>query len=452
MLRSYQVLIGLLGLALAAGMGCGENGGDNGTGGTGGTGGAGGGAGGTGGIGGPTESKVVSLGCRNSVSLDTSILGWTITAGQVPIEPNSEFTTQFAGLAVFPESFLDTAQFVVPGGLKTAGLVSAVATVVVVSGATGDSVTLGPVDIPYTCSEGADISCDPANDTLSCMGGDNIGQICTTDEDCPDSTCVPGANTDCDPVLALNPCLPFVDIPTSDDEQTCADLDQGTPESKTAQWEKNGFCVTGPLEIGLAPETGTFTATDATEVLFGWAVEGTGATLCDGYDADPLTICDGTNDGIYDLPRPTFADPTTPTDLRVLAGVLPLALTCTMAVDSAGPDGVATCRGGANDGMACESNADTLLTIDGDNFCVGGDDDGLPCDPAETMPVPCAGGECVNNDCGAGSTCSPADQSSPTPEELLLALPIGTGGNGGAGGSGAGGSGTGGTGTGGTGG
>ncbi|MGB5695849.1 MAG: hypothetical protein WBM46_09370, partial [Polyangiales bacterium] len=381
MSRYYMVLVGLLGLALAGGVGCGgNNDGGGGTGGSGGTAGTGG-TGGTGGVIGTTESKVISLGCRNSVTDDVSILNWTLTATSEPIEPSSAFNAEFEGIAVFPESFLNTAQNVIQGGVKTAALLSTVATVRPRSGATGDAVTLGPVDLPYTCqipdAESQPVSCDPANETDTCLGGANATQPCATNDDCPGSSCVPGANTDCEPVIAQNPCRRFVDIPVTEgtplsaggctpatpglpppdcDCAPCTAIDAGDGV-KTGQCTANGFCVSGPLEIGLKPSIGTFTATDAEEVLFGWDDQDTGATV--------------TGEGTYDLIKPTFQDPTTPTDLRVQAGAIPLAVTCTMAVDSAGPDGVATCSGGANDGMSCESPEDNS-----NDSCVGGTNEG----------------------------------------------------------------------------
>jgi hypothetical protein len=59
--------------------------------------------------------------------------------------------------------------------------------------------------------------------------------------------------------------------------------------------------------------------------LFGWDDENTGATV--------------NGDGTYALPPAMFGDPTPPNGLRVIA-LLQVALQCTMAVDSNGPDGV----------------------------------------------------------------------------------------------------------------
>jgi hypothetical protein len=110
-----------------------------------------------------------------------------------------------------------------------------------------------------------------------------------------------------------------------------------------------------------------------------------------------------------------FAEPPAPVGIRVSAGGLFVAFQCLMAVDSAGPDGVATCQGGANDGQACDNPFDNS-----NNACVGSDDDGLAC--SQTSFTACTAGTfgiCVNADCGAGGICGPTDLASTTPDSRL---------------------------------
>jgi hypothetical protein len=329
MFRSYVRVIALL--CLAAAVGCsddsGTGGGTAGMGGDGGAGGVGGGTGGVGGVGGgtggvgggtggvgggtggvggstggTTVTETVTLGCTNSVTADISILNWDLEVTYPAIAADSEFDVDLTGEAFFDEAFLDAAQGVIPGGITEAGLVAIGATVLVRSGATGDPVLLvDDSDAPFECGI-ARTACDPANDDAS----------------------VPGSrgNSDCQPQGVFNPCLQYVQIPTSDD---CAPGGECETLGKESQCTANDFCVTGPLPLPLSTETGTFTAAAEGPVLFGWDDENTGATI--------------NGDGTYALPNAVFADPPEPNGLRVSAG-LGVALQCTMAVDSGGPNGV----------------------------------------------------------------------------------------------------------------
>jgi hypothetical protein len=327
MFRTYLSVFAVLGLAAVVGCGsssggtAGTGGGAGGTGGmgggaggtggmgggaggAGGTGGMGGGAGGTGGTGGSigAVTKSMTLGCTNSVTADISILDWELTVAPDggTITGGAAFDATLDGVAFFAESFLDAAQSVIPGGIKQAALADVAATVIVRSGATGDPVTLVASDIPYTCDiDGA--SCDPANNAVN------------------------GSNPDCVPVGAFNKCLRFIAIPTSDDCASGGVCDGLGKTGTGSQCELNGFCVTGPLPLDLQSATGSYTADASGAVLFGWDDENTGATVA--------------LDGTYDLPPAVFTDPTPPNGVRVVA-LLSVALQCTMAVDSNGPNGV----------------------------------------------------------------------------------------------------------------
>ena len=95
----------------------------------------------------------------------------------------------------------------------------------------------------------------------------------------------------------------------------------------------------------------------------------------------------------------------------VNAGGISVKLSCVMAVDSAGPDGVAVCSGGDNDGASCESLADL-----GNDICFGGANDGNACERTGDCPD----GECANADCGVGGECEPTDLASYTPDSALI--------------------------------
>jgi hypothetical protein len=425
MIRSYLSVVALL--CLAAAVGCSTS--DEATGGSGGAGGGTGGSGGSGGSGGPgTQSKVITLGCTNSVTDDVSILPFELIVTADSVTASEPFTALLDGVAEFSEVFLDAAQAVVPGGVTSANLVDIAVTVHVRSGATGDDVILGAPPLDYTCALDSSKSCDPANDEAS-IPGDR-------------------ANADCTPGLRFDPCGRFIEVPTSTDEAECTALDEGDSTTKQDQWAQNGFCVTGPLPLELEAQEASYTAGDAGSVLFGWDDVNTGATIED--------------DGSYALPDAVYytdADGlnTAPVGLRVNASGVAVALQCTMAVDSGGPDGVSVCSGGDNDGDPCEAPAD------GDSdICFGGSNDGNSCETAADCPLGskvCAGGanegtactmdtdcpestcvdafgECSNVDCGAGGSCEPADGASPSPDSALIAFPIegGAGGNGGGGG------------------
>ena len=71
--------------------------------------------------------------------------------------------------------------------------------------------------------------------------------------------------------------------------------------------------------------TGSFTPGASGTVNFGWADQGTGATVLPN--------------GTYQLPAAVFTGPTQLNEIKVNASGLSVALVCTMAVDSGGPNG-----------------------------------------------------------------------------------------------------------------
>ncbi len=183
--RSYWNLIGLLGLALAVGMGCGDdeggNGGDGGTGGagaTGGTGGVGGGTGGTGGTGGGTggtggmpaglsnadtccdgqaEGDPACAIPENLVDCDYgctalgNTFGFAIILNVAPetVAADSTFTADFWGEAVVSEAFIQGAEAALMADLNKATVnMGGVFPITALSGATGDDVELTADTIP----------------------------------------------------------------------------------------------------------------------------------------------------------------------------------------------------------------------------------------------------------------------------------------------------------------
>ena len=319
------VMILTLAASVALVVGCGDSGGGgnggNGMGGDSGTGGSGGDAGtggdsGTGGTGGGVTpgTKAISLGCSNSVTPAIAILDW-----ELGVEPEGDivggesFTAEFGGSAFFSEAFLDIALSVIPG-LKTAQLLGLSATVAPRSGATGESVVLGPGPTDSRCELDDPIGSDnfPSCDLTNAVSGNPDDQS----EGNTDCTAINGEPSEFDPCVTG-----FVDFPITEDEGECDAL------GKADQFTVNGFCITGALRLPLEPESAEFVADEEGEVLFGW----------DDMNTPGVTLRE---DGTYDIPLAVVGNPTEPNGLRVLAGALAVGLQCVMAVDSNGPDGV----------------------------------------------------------------------------------------------------------------
>jgi len=405
----------------------------------------------------PPASAPLVVACTNNVTGDVSILGFDLTVDPGPMSPNLDFDADLSATGSFTESFLDAAQFVIPGGVRNANLQppsapeqGLQAAVSVRSGATGadvilladltsldsrctltgvactgapgqgDCVNFGPPPAPRNvCSDGwADVPtlAGTDNTTNGCTQptlGAPVG-VCDTDLACTDdgTTCTTGADctgtgAECRP----RPCITSSDCASSQcrcDCSTCAALDNagcrpGDPDvpcTKGDECRANGFCVTGDLVLPLASDSGTWTAgASGQDVLYGWFDNG----------GSPPTNANGT----CSLPAASFPAPTAPIGVRVSAGGLFVAVQCLMCSDSGGTEGIAECDGGTNDGNACVAPFDNS-----NNQCVGGVDDGQPC--SETSATACAGGECVNADCGMGADCLPPDLSSPTPDSVLI--------------------------------
>jgi hypothetical protein len=249
------------------------------------------------------QTAPITMGCTNNVTADISILPFSLTVDPAAILSGASSATVFSGIAEFSEVFLDAAQGAVPGGVTQADLVNLVATVQIRTGGTlAGPVALTNAPLPTTCLIGG-TACNPANDGAS----------------------VPGSqpNTDCVPTGTFNPCQANVSIPTSSD---CAPGGLCDSLGKLAsQCSVNGFCVTGGLPLPLAAQNGSFTAAASGIVNFGFADQGTGATVLPN--------------GAYSLPAAVFTAPQALNEIKVNASGLSVALVCTMAVDAGGPDG-----------------------------------------------------------------------------------------------------------------
>jgi hypothetical protein len=370
----------------------------------------------------PLTSRPITVGCSNNVTGDVSILTFTMDVGpMLGVQPGLPFSAPLDGVGAFTESFLDAAQAVVPGGVRSAQVIGAdgvAATVAVRSGATGADVVLGP-DFT-TLDNRCDLTgsaCDPVND-------------------------VPGnGNTDCIPQGTFNNCLTgFADVPVQNgtpnsaggctqpapsvpvpdcnctacdalDATGCRPGDPDVPCVKGDQCTANGFCVTGDLPLALTSGVGNYTAgSSGSTMLFGWF---------DGL-APPVAPA------LLPLPAAVFSNPAAPMGIRVSAGGLFVALQCLQAVDSGGVNGVATCQGGPNAGLPCFAPSDNS-----NNACDSGTDAGLACSQTSatacTVGVPATIG-CVNADCGSAGgiahECAVTDLASTTPDSALMPFVI----------------------------
>ncbi len=273
----------------------------------------------------PGQTANLTVGCRNNVTADISILPFDLTVDPGPISPSSAFTASLDGLAAFSEAFLDAAQAVVPGGVRSGQLIVSnggglAATVVVGGAATGADVQLGPdlASLGSRCQlTGA--SCTGAPGQGDCLVIPVVSNLCQTGyvnipvvEGTPNSAggCTPPAPGSPPPDCNCAPCT-AIDVPPA--------------TTKTAQCTANGFCVAGDLPLPLQAATGNYTAgaTPGAAITYGWA--------------QPYAIA---GNGTITLPAAVFANAPAPVGVRVSAGGLFVALQCAGAVDSGGPDGV----------------------------------------------------------------------------------------------------------------
>jgi hypothetical protein len=246
------------------------------------------------------QSKVITVGCKNNVTADISILPYALTVDPGVIVSSAAVSVTYDGVAEFAEAFLDAAQGAVPGGVTKANLVNILATTQVRSGGTFPNVGLVNEPIPYECAlsdtgPGAQVACNPANDLAS----------------------VPGSrgNTGCTPTGTFNPCGRFVYVPTSNVEATCDALGA----AKAAQFDTNGFCVTGGLPLPLQAQASAGTAGASGPILFGWF--------------DNPSVCPFPAGSLCTLPAAVFTAAIGPIGLKVNASGLSVALECNQASD-----------------------------------------------------------------------------------------------------------------------
>ncbi len=273
----------------------------------------------------PNQSAALTVGCRNNVTADISILPFSLDVNPGPMAAGSAFTAVLDGVAAFSEAFLDAAQAVVPGGVKTGQLIVSnggglAATVIATGAVTGANVQLGP--------DPASLSSRCALTGVPCTGAPGLGS-CTS---------IPVVNNNCTtgfvdiPILfgidtapgGCTPATPGVP-PAACDCSPCAALDTAPDTTKASECAANGFCVTGDLPLPLNATNGSYTAgaTSGQPMYFDWLQP---------YGLDV--------DGTILLPAAVFSTNPAPVGVRVSAGGLFVALQCAGAVDSGGPDGV----------------------------------------------------------------------------------------------------------------
>jgi len=265
-------------------------------------------------------TNAIDMCCNNNALPQQSIIPITLDSciGGCSGNVGGTFSATHGGLLTFPESFLDVAQTVVTGGVQQADLIDAQVTVQTRAGVSGPDLVI-PAVFPAGACLITGTACDVANNQPLPGGG----------------------NSDCTPVGTFNPCRRLVTVPTSSDAATCASLDVPPDNVKTAQFNLNGFCVTGPLPIPLDPQTGSYTAGASGEsMLFGWADTGVPGSTVSG--------------GVVTIGAPNFSNPTGPNGLKVNASGLAVGIECIMAVETGDP---------LTDPVTCGTTPDAALDV-----------------------------------------------------------------------------------------
>jgi hypothetical protein len=247
----------------------------------------------------------------------TSGIFWDLTVdpNPTPIVGGDTFVADLQATATISESLIAQGQLIFPGGFKDAMLVDFQATVHVRDGADGKDVILTPETIPYRCEESR--------------------TACNPDRDLPGTERV-RANADCQPQTPANPCGQIVQIPTSDDCDPgglCEGLGLTGEES---QCEVNEFCVTGPVQIPLTGELGSYRAEASGSILFGFD---------DGEETgfEILGEEGGCNEGTYYSELPAFEDDLGSNGMRALIGGIEVTFEFIMGEECRGPYGIDCC-------------------------------------------------------------------------------------------------------------
>jgi hypothetical protein len=285
-------------------------------------------------------SKFIEVGCelepQVTVTGEPAPLRWELTVAPQPIAASAEFASSFSGRIAVGATTFNDGLALLSTGFRRVVVSNAEARVQVRRGATlkeGEQEPVLVAAIQETCTydetgrTDPDVTsfpaCDPANNTGA---PDPRGLFANTD-------CT-GLGGSPDP---LNPCLPYVSFPTSDDCEeggACAELGQTLPGGPC---EKHGFCAVGGAEVPIGPSSGTYLADSAGTVLFGFA--------------EDLPIVEvGPLRGAYDFPDPPrgFGMDVGLSGFDVLVAGLPIAWECVMGVTSLGPDGVDTIEVGVS--------------------------------------------------------------------------------------------------------
>ena len=267
----------------------------------------------------PPQTKLIGMGLVLNVAGSgepgSSAGGW---AWELTVDPNEIlsdklFAADLKGKAILDENFLGQGQDLIPGGFRDMLLADFQATVRVREGASGNPVVLTPESIPYECRMGG-AACDPRND-LAPTGIQ--------------------ANSDCQPQSKSNPCGRLVPIPTSEDCDPGGVCDELGHRGDGSQCAKNGFCVTGPVEVPLTGEPGAYTADPSGSVQFGFD---------DTLDTGFIILEEGgCNDGTWYSEVPSLDDPIGPNGMRGVAGGAPMALEFVMGEPSRLDDGIDSC-------------------------------------------------------------------------------------------------------------
>jgi hypothetical protein len=273
------------------------------------------------------KTRTIPLACDTSLLPQVGVgwgwWAWELTVDPIgPIRSGEKFAVEFEVNAVFPEFFVKLSQETVSGGVSRVQAIDLRATVHVRRGAEDPEpveLTFHPDEFPWTCrytSTGEEVSeeedfppCSVDNDNL-----DGSNDDCTGLDGKPDPR---------------NRCGQFVPIPISEDCDPggeCASVVYDNPHlgwSAMEMCKKNGFCVTGPVEVPLEGTSDTYVAEESGQVLFGWDDVTTGAELDQSG---------GPNDGTLNLQEADFDNDRAPNGMRVRARDLEIALECTMAV------------------------------------------------------------------------------------------------------------------------
>jgi hypothetical protein len=273
----------------------------------------------------PEQTANLTVGCRNNVTTDISILPFDLSVDPGPMSASAAFTAGLDGLAAFSEAFLDAAQAVVPGGVRSGQLIVSnggglAATVAATGAVTGANVQLGPdpASLQSRCAL-TGVPCTGAPGLGNCLSIPVVNNNCTTGfVDIPVQEGTPLSAGGCTPAT---PGVPPPDCNCA----PCAALDVAPSTTKAAECAANGFCVTGDLPLPLNAANGNYTAgaTSGQPMYFDWIQP---------YGLD--------GDGTITLPAAVFAQNPAPVGVRVSAGGLFVALQCAGGVDSGGPDGV----------------------------------------------------------------------------------------------------------------